>query len=133
MTKPIEKRDFKSFFGMVLAGAFGGFLVAVPGILIGARLIAANSLGGFEDLVGAIMGMVIGYPLGVVLGILIYSRVFKYRGSIWLALLGVVAGVILVFGLAEPLNLNASSDLLLGSFFLLTSLLATWGFHLKKP
>ena len=133
MAKPIKTRSFKSFFWMALAAAFGGFMMAIPGILIGAQLIAANSLGGFEDLVGAIMGMVVGYPLGAVLGILVFSRVFKYRGSVWLAALGAVAGVFLVFGLAEPLNLNANSNLLLGSFFLLTALLATWGFHLKKP
>ena len=133
MVKPIETRSFKSFFWMTLAAAFGGFMVAIPGILIGERILEENSLGGFEDLVGAIMGMVVGYPLGAVLGILVYSRVFKYRGSVWLAGLGAAAGVLLVFGLAEPLNLNASSDLMLGSFFLLTPLLAAWGFHLKKP
>ncbi len=68
MVKPIEARSFKSFFWMALAAAFGGFMVAIPGILIGAQLVAENSLGGFEDLVGAIMGMVVGFPLGAVLG-----------------------------------------------------------------
>jgi hypothetical protein len=78
------------------------------------------------------MGMVLGYPLGVVLGIWVYSRVFRYPGSIWLGLLGAVGGIVLVFGLAEPLNLNVNSDVMLGSYFIFTALLATWGFHAKK-
>jgi hypothetical protein len=132
MIKPLESRSLKTFFGMVLAAAFGGFLIAIPATLIGSLIFAENSLGGFEDLVGALMGMVVGYPLGVVFGILIYSRVFKYRGSIWLAALGAAAGVFLILGLAEPLNLNVNGDVLLSSYFLMTALLATWGFHLKK-
>lgn len=131
MIKPIETRTFKSFIGMMLAAGFTGFLVAIPGILIGAEALSSSDAGGFEDLIGAIMGMIIGYPLGGVLGIWVYSRVFRYSGSMWLALAGAVMGVVLVFGLAEPLNLNASSDFLLGSYFTLTVLLATWGFHLR--
>ena len=133
MSKPIEKRSFKSVFGMMLAGAFGGFMTAIPGIFMGARIVADNSLGGFEDLVGGILGMIVGYTLGVVLGIAVYSRFYKYQGSVGLAAVGTVLGVVLTLGLAEPLNLNANSNLLFGSFFLLTTGLATWGFHLKKP
>jgi hypothetical protein len=132
MVKSLESRSFKTFLGMLLAAAFGGFLIAIPATLIGSQIFAENSLGGFEDLVGALMGMVVGYPLGVVLGILVYSRIFKYRGSMWRAALGAVAGVFLIFGLAEPLNLNVNADVLLSSYFLVTALLATWGFHLKK-
>ena len=132
MVKPINRRSFGSFFGTVMAGAFGGFLVAIPATLIGAQVLAGNSLGGFEDLVGAIMGMLLGYPLGVVLGILVYSRVFHYPGSVWLAVPGVLTGMVLILGLAEPLNLNSNTDVMLGSYFILTALLATAGFHLKK-
>ena len=39
MVKQIEKRGFKSFAGMMLTGAFIGFLLAVPGILVGARVL----------------------------------------------------------------------------------------------
>ncbi|ADJ26685.1 hypothetical protein Dehly_1397 [Dehalogenimonas lykanthroporepellens BL-DC-9] len=129
--KPIETRTFKSFIGMVLAAGFTGFLVAIPGILIGAEALSGSNAGGFEGLIGAIMGMVIGYPLGGVLGIWIFRRVFRYPGSLWLALAGAVMGVVLIFGLAEPLNLNSNSDVLLGSYFILTVLLATWGYHLR--
>lgn len=131
MVKPIEKRTFKSFAGAVLAGAFTGFLMAVPGIILGAALISGNDAGGFGDLVGGIMGMVFGYPVGVVLGLWLYGRIFKYPGSIWLALAGSIMGVVLVFGLAEPLNLNLNTDVLLVSYFTLTAVLATWGYHLK--
>lgn len=131
MVKQIEKRSFKSFAGMMLAGAFIGFLLAVPGILVGAWALSGNDAGGFEELIGAIMGMVFGYPLGVVLGIWIYARIFKYPGSVWLALAGAVMGVVLIFGLAEPLNLNSNSDVLLVSYFTLTVILATWGYHLR--
>lgn len=131
MVKPIETRNFKSFAGMVLAGAFSGFLIAIPGIVIGAALVSGNDAGGFGDLVGGILGMVLGYPLGAVLGIWLYGRIFKYPGSIWLALAGSIMGVVLIFGLAEPLNLNADSNLLLVSYFTLTVVLASWGYHLK--
>ncbi|MDV2989019.1 MAG: hypothetical protein P3T54_02485 [Dehalogenimonas sp.] len=131
MIKPIAKRTFKSFAGMLLAGAFTGFLIAIPGIVLGAALVSGNDAGGFGDLVGGIMGMVFGYPLGAVLGIWIYGRVFKYPGSIWLALAGAVMGVVLIFGLAEPLNLNADSNVLLLSYFTVTVVLASWGYHLK--
>jgi hypothetical protein len=126
------KRTAKSFFGMMLASAFGGYVVAIIGTLIGSKVLDWNSFGGFGGLVGAIAGMIIGYALGVVLGILIYSKVFNYRGSIWLALIGALVGMLLTLGSAEPLNLNSDSNLMLWSVVLLTSLLATWGFHLKK-
>lgn len=132
MVRPIEKRTLKSFFWLTLAGAFGGFMIAIPGILIGSRVLADNSLGGFEDLVGALMGMVIGYPIGVVLGILVFSKVYKYRGTIWLAVLGAIIGPLIILGLAEPLNLNVNPDVLLGSYFLVTALLSSAGFHLRK-
>jgi hypothetical protein len=130
VAKPNLRRDYKSFIWMMLAAAFGGFVVAVPGLLIGARV--GNSFGGFGDLVGAIAGMIFGYPLGVALGVLVFSRVFKFPGSPWLGALGAVLGMAVVLILAEPLNLNNNSNLMLGSMFLGTSLLATWGFHLKK-
>jgi len=132
LAKPISKRGFKSFLGMMLAGALGGFITAILGILIGAGISNGNSSGGFGDLVGAIVGMIVGYTVGVVLGLAAFSKVFSYRGSIWLAAFGAASGMFIVLGLAEPLNLNSNSDLMLGSVFLTTSLLATWGFHIKK-
>jgi hypothetical protein len=78
------------------------------------------------------MGMAVGYPLGVVLSTQVFSRVFKYRDSMRLAPLGAAMGVVLIFGLAEPSNLDTNASVLLSSYFLVTALLATWGFHLKK-
>ena len=132
MAKPVTKRDFKSFLGMMLAGAFGGFIAAILGIFIGTGISNGDSSGGFGDLVGAIVGMILGYTVGVPLGIAIFSKVLGYLGSVWLAALGAVAGMLTVLGLAEPLKLNTNSDLMLWSVFVVTSLLATWGFHLKK-
>ncbi|XUX00313.1 MAG: hypothetical protein TUN42_10580 [Dehalogenimonas sp.] len=126
------KRTVKSFIGMTLASAFGGYVFAIVGALLGSKLIDWNSYGGFGGLVGAIAGMIIGYALGVVFGVLVFSKAFKYRGSIWLAALGALAGMMIILGLAEPLNLNSNSDLMLWSVVILTALLATWGFHLKK-
>lgn len=116
----------------MLASAFGGYVMAILGVLIGSKLIEGNSYGGFGGLVGAIAGMIIGYTVGVVLGILVYSKAFKYRGSAWLAALGAIAGMFLILVLAEPLNLNSSSNLMLWAAVIVTSLLATWGFHIKK-
>lgn len=116
----------------MLASAFGGYVATILGTLIGSRVVDWNSYGGFGGLVGAIAGMIIGYALGVSLSILIFSKVFNYRGSIWLGILGAITGMLLILGLAEPLNLNSNSNLMLWSVVFLTSLLATWGFHLRK-
>ncbi len=131
MPRPIERRSFKSYLGMWLTAVCCGLVAAVAGIMFGGRLFRENQLGGFEDLAGAILGLFVFYPLGVALGIFAFSRLFDYRGSIWLALLGAAVGTLGFIGLAEAFNIN--SDLALLSSYLCTALLATWGFHLKRP
>ena len=126
------KRTSRSFIGMVFASAFGGYIMAILGTLIGSRIVDRNGFGGFGGLVGAIAGMIVGYTAGVVFGILVFSSAFKYRGSVWLAALGAIAGMLLILVLAEPLRLNSNSNLMLWAVVILTSLLATLGFHLKK-
>ncbi|APV45440.1 hypothetical protein Dform_02132 [Dehalogenimonas formicexedens] len=126
------KRTVKSFFGMALASALGGYAFAILGALIGSKIIDWNSYGGFGGLVGAIAGMILGYAIGVIFGILVFSKAFRYRGSIWLAGLGAILGMVLILGLAEPLNLNSNSNVMLWSLVVLTALFAAWGFHLKK-
>jgi hypothetical protein len=117
---------------MTLASSFGGYVIAILGVLVGSKVVDWNSFGGFGGLVGAIAGMIIGYPLGVTFSIMVFSRVFKYQGSILLAAAGAIAGMALTLILAEPLKLNSNSNLMLWTAVILTSLLATWGFHLKR-
>ncbi len=119
------------FTGMMLGTAVIGLMVGFGlGFLLSRVL--HNNFAGWGGLVGALMGMAIGYPLGVIIGQILTYALLHYRGSLWLGALGAVIGVVLVFGLAEPLNLNLSPVVLQGAFLLLSPLLATAGYHLRR-
>lgn len=134
MTEQKQKsttRKIVQFIGTVIGtgifGVFFGFVAA----LIGA-LIMQGQLFGFGGLAGALIGIIIGYPVGVIIGIIVVKRIFHYRGSILLGIVGVVLGGAIPVGLAEPLNLNLNPTVLFVVFFLLVPVLCTAGFRLKK-
>jgi hypothetical protein len=75
---------------------------------------------------------VVGYPIGVIIGLLLVDRLLHYRGSLWLGAVGSILGAALVIGLAEPLGLNLSPELLWAGLLVLPPLLGAIGFHLKR-
>ncbi len=129
--EPQSFRRLAAFAVVVLGVAVVGLLLGILAAFVGASLLQ-DDVAGFGGIVGAIAGFVIGYPIGVILGLLLVSRLFHYRGSLWLGAVGSILGGALVIGLAEPLSLNLSPGLLWASLLVLPPLLGTIGFHLKR-
>jgi uncharacterized protein YacL len=118
------------FVGMVLGTAVSGLRLGFGATFLLSFFLKKN-IGGWGDLVGAVMGIVAGYPLGIIIGQVIIKKGFHFEGSLLLGVTGVILGVALVMLLAEPLHLNANSYVLFGTLFILTPLLGTFGYHLK--
>jgi len=113
--------------GLGIFGLLTGFL----GGFIGSWLLEGDA-GGWGGLVGAVAGMVFGYPIGVAIGMVLVKTVIKYPGSLLLGIPAALLGAVLVMLLAEPLNLNVTPGLILGSLFILVPLAGTIGYHLRR-
>jgi hypothetical protein len=111
----------------VLAGAAGGFLLAVVAGFASAGVFA-GAADGWGDLVGAVVGAMIGYTIGASIGVYLAGRRLAGRGSYWLALAGSVLGTALVLLLAEPLRLNASATLMQGTLAVAAPVLSALAF-----
>lgn len=120
-------RRLAVFFGTVIGTAIIGLAIGFMGSLIGA-FVLRDELFGFGDLAGAIAGMTVRYPIGVIVGLLVASKAFHRRGSLLLGALGSILSVVGTMLLAEPLNLNLSPNLVFGSMFVASPLLASAGF-----
>ncbi|MCK4825058.1 hypothetical protein KA005_55435 [bacterium] len=124
------------------AGKIGKFIkitlgTAIVGISIGLIAVLAVALFmkesvGFAALGLALAGVLVGYPVGVIVGIILTKKVFHFRGSLFLGILGSVLGVVITMGAAEPLNLNTNPNILFAVFFLSVPILCTIGFLLKS-
>jgi hypothetical protein len=66
------------------------------------------------------------------IGMIIFKKLLHYNGSLLLGLIGVIAGGVLPFVLAEPLNLNLDPNLLWASIILGSPLVGTAGFYLRR-
>ena len=127
----MNSKNILAFLGMMFGTAVTGLIVGFGlGFLL--SRILYNDIAGWGGLVGALAGVALGYPLGVFIGQIIIYKALHYRGSLWLGALGAVLGTAIVFGLAEPLSLNVSPNLLWSAFLILTPLLATAGYHLRR-
>jgi len=120
----------RRFFLMVLVTLAAGLVLSVL-MAIGGSYLLRDGAGGWGGLVGGIAGMVIGYPLGVMAGVVLARYLLKYCGSLWTGLVGALVPGFLILGLIEPLNLNQNPNLMLSIFFLVSPLMATFGFHLR--
>jgi hypothetical protein len=119
------------FVGMVLGTTVTGLMLGFgAGFLL--SYILKNNIAGWGGLVGAIMGIIVGYPLGIIIGQVIIKKGFHYEGSLLLGAIGAILGAALVMLLAEPLHLNVNSYVLFGTLFVVTTLLGTFGYHIKR-
>ncbi len=124
------------------AGKIGKFIkitlgTAIVGISLGLIAVLLVSLFmkesvGFAALGLALAGVLVGYPVGVIIGIILTKKVFHYRGSLLLGILGSVLGIVITVAGAEPLNLNTNPNILFAVFFLSVPVLCTTGFLLKS-
>ncbi|MDD4635511.1 MAG: hypothetical protein WC231_05045 [Dehalococcoidales bacterium] len=110
--------------GLVICGLAAGFLAA----FIASRVFEGDA-GGWGGLVGAIVGMAAGYPLGVVLGMVATRWIIKYPGSLLLGIPGVLIVPVLCFALAE---LIGNPDFIFGSMFIVSPLVGTIAYHLRR-
>jgi len=126
----INKHRLGKFIKITLGTAIVGILLAVIAVLA-VSLLMKDSVG-FAALGLAIGGLLAGYPVGVIIGIILTKKVFHYRGSLPLGILGSVIGVIITVAGAESLNLNASPTILFAVFFVSVPVLCAFGFLLKN-
>ncbi len=69
----------------------GGMVLGAAGALVGIKL---NNGGGWDDLAGALLGIIVGYPIGTAAGASLVGNYGNERGSFWAALGGSAAGLI---------------------------------------
>ena len=130
MKQGISANGTLKFIGMSLATGITGALVGYGMAYLLSRLLF-NHLEGWGGLVGALIGLVVFYPLGVFLGQLVF-KLRHFQGSLWRGGVGIILGGFLTIGLANLLNITVNSNLLFGSFFILTALLGTAGYFLGR-
>lgn len=118
------------FIKITLGTGIVGILLGLIAVLV-VTLLMKDSVG-FGALGLALGGVLVGYPVGVIIGIILIKKVFHYRGSLLLGILGSILGVVITMGAAEPLNLNANPGILFAAFFLSVPILCTIGFLLKS-
>ena len=75
------------FIGTVIGTTICVFAIGFMESLIGAFLLR-NEFSGFGGFTGAIAGMTVSYLIGVVAGLLVASKVFHRRGSLFFGSLG---------------------------------------------
>jgi len=118
------------FIKITLGTATVGISLGLIAVLL-VSLFMKESVG-FAALGLALGGVLIGYPVGVIVGIILTKKVFHYRGSLLLGILGSILGLIITVATAEPLNLNANVNVLFAVFLLSIPILCTIGFLLKN-
>jgi hypothetical protein len=113
----------------IVAGAFLGLLAAaVVGIVIGRTISPVTE--GFGDIIIAVGGAALASLLAASGGVTYVGRnVFKQPGSFWMALLGAIAGAVIVMILL-PLGLASYPSLVRIAFIALPSIFSalvfTW-------
>jgi len=83
---------------------------------------------GIGDIVAVVVSMLAGLPLGACAGVVVLRRVFRWPGGLVRGVVGAFLGAVFVMLAAEPLRLNADTDLLLVTYALCITVFATVGF-----
>jgi len=119
--------------GVVRALAVVVFLILCGAAVATAALVSARVMEGratgIGDLVAVIVSMLVGYSVGVCAGGVTLRRLLRWDGSDARGAIGAVLGAVLVMVAAEPLRLNAESDVLLVTYALCIAVFAAVGFQ----
>ncbi len=116
---------------MMIALSIIGVALAIAGAFIGGRILGSGAVG-FGALGLAIGGALVGFPLGIMVGILLLKKLFHQKGSLLLGMTGAIIGAVATLALAEPLNLNSNTNLLVGAFVLVVTGSSLGGFYIKR-
>jgi hypothetical protein len=133
--KPAPMKLWQAALILLSGSAVLGVITGgIAGIIAG--LILKDRFFGLGGLVGGAAGMLIGYPAGIINGLILGRKLLKLEGSLWLGILGCLAGSAGFLALAEPLQIVAAASLT--AYFIVAPLLGTGGFLLgrawrKKP
>jgi len=129
--KKVKNEKLRKFIVLIfIVGGllFTGFIFGILGGILGAAS-TRSSADGMASLAGALIGTIAGYPVGIVVGLLVLRFLFHVDGKLLYGVIGAVAGVVLIFVLAEPLHLfNIYNNILAVIFLLLPPLLAIAGY-----
>ena len=130
MKLTVKFKSILKVLGMVVAvGACGFVLGVVAGFLL--AVIMRNQFSGWGSLLGVIYGILLFYPAGVILGLIIF-KIWHYKGSLWLGILGVCLGEFMTFGLDYLLRTRVSSGVLIPVFLVLAPLLGAVGYNSRS-
>ncbi len=117
----------------LLGGGVVGLLFLAAGSWLG-FLLGRGASSGWGDIVGAFFGSVTAYPIGFITGMWLVAIPLHQPHSVWKAIVAALAGLALVFLLAQPLHLNDDSRVLGTLLYLVPSVCALVGFtQAKKP
>ncbi len=104
-----------------------GAALAALGAFLAARIMEGRTTG-IGDIVAVVVSMLAGLPLGACAGVVVLRRVFRWPGGLVRGVVGAFLGAVFVMLAAEPLRLNADTDLLLVTYALCITVFATVGF-----
>jgi hypothetical protein len=126
-----QARRVGLFLLQIVLGAIAGGLLALIGGWVG-PLITDEASNGWSDLVGSVLGALAGFALGMPLGVIAAGALLRRRGRALLCLVGGVVGGVAVLALAEPLQLNRQSGVLVAAYALMVLAGALVGFHMRR-
>lgn len=126
----MARRKRRVFITEVLGGATMGVFFALGGVLISTQMVPLGS-SGWDEIAGALGGVLVGYPLGVAVGVFFGGKRMKQDGSFVFALLGSIVGTAAVFALAAPLGLTESSNALWLLFVFIPPACSALGNHVR--
>jgi hypothetical protein len=124
---PVPRKPFVRFMAVVAACGVCGVAVAAGGALVAARIMEGRTTG-IGDIVAVVVSLLAGFPLGVCAGLVVLRRVARWPGNLARGIVGAFLGAVFVMLAAEPLRLNADTNLLLVTYALCITVFATVGF-----
>lgn len=123
----VPSRPYLRNLSVWFVTAVCGVAMAALGALLAARIMEGRTTG-IGDIVAVVVSMLAGFPLGVCVGMAVLRRVVRWPGNLARGIVGAFLGSVFVMLAAEPLRLNANTELLLVTYALCITVFATVGF-----